>query len=183
MRKKLTSTLSTFSAITGSPATTLPGSSEPRLANPTLGAISRVVRVFLKRFVERRLVQGGQRRVDRDNQLALWLKVTQTQLFQIRRQLPAPSTLPLFLSTRCTLREKSGPAAAGRKTSAPVAAPSSCTSEASRSVSALPRLFPPAPPAGRGPVLPSRTGCYPRLAPGPRPAVYRCHHTRLMKMR
>jgi len=25
--------------------------------------------------------------------------------------------------------------------------------------------------------------CYPRLAPGPRPAVYRCHHTRLMKMR
>ncbi|EFZ54711.1 hypothetical protein SS53G_0575 [Shigella sonnei 53G] len=35
-----------MSAITGSPSTTLPGSSEPRLAKPTLGWMSRVVIVF-----------------------------------------------------------------------------------------------------------------------------------------
>jgi hypothetical protein len=54
------------------------------------------------------------------------------------------------------------------------AAPSSWISEASSSVSALPLLFPPAPPAARYPVLQcpfaQRKS---RLAR--RPAVYRCH--------
>ena len=74
MRKKLTSTLLAFSAITGSPATTLPGSSEPRLANPTLGAISRVVRVFSNGLSSVALFRAVSVRVDRDNQLALWLR-------------------------------------------------------------------------------------------------------------
>jgi hypothetical protein len=39
-------------------------------------------------------VQGDQRRVDRDNQLALWLQVTQTQLFEVRRQLPGAKMAP-----------------------------------------------------------------------------------------
>ncbi len=94
MRKKLTSTLSTFSAITGSPATTLPGSSEPRLANPTLGAISRVV--VSSQTVYRASPCSGRSASGRLRQSArALLKVTQTQLFRFGASSRAPSTLPL----------------------------------------------------------------------------------------
>ena len=75
MRKKLTSMLSTFSAITGSPATTFPGSSEPRLAKPMLGAISRVVMVFSTLLSEVALFSAVRGGIERNGQLAFWLKM------------------------------------------------------------------------------------------------------------
>ena len=53
----------------------------------------------------------------------------------------APSTLPLFLSTTCSTREKSCSGSRGiEKVSTSVAAPSNWTSEASSSVNGLPWL-------------------------------------------
>ena len=107
-----------------------------------LGAISRVVMVFSKLLSKVALFSAA--RVGSTDTISsrFGSRWRSRSSFRLGASSQAPSTLPLFLSTRCTLREKSWSGCRGiEKVSTIVDAPSSCTSEASSSVSALPLLF------------------------------------------
>ena len=138
-RKKLTSTCGTLSAITGSPSMTLPGKSEPRLAKPTLGAISRVVSVFSTLVPKVALLSASSAGSTVTIRSRFGSRCRRRSSFRFGASSQAPSTLPLFLSTRWTLLLKSCSGSSGmEKVSTSVAAPSNWTSEASSKESVLP---------------------------------------------
>ncbi|MNT04110.1 hypothetical protein D3C72_1386750 [compost metagenome] len=138
-RKNSTSTLSTLRVITGRPSARRVGSSEPRLAKPMVGCMSRVSRRLIDSLSSCLPLTASRPLSTVSTSLRCGSRWRRCSSIWLSESSQAPSSLPLTVSTRCTLLAKSCLASSGaEKLIDSVAAPSSCTSETSSTVSSRP---------------------------------------------